>query len=340
MGLDVLNPVSLKKLKGIGGFTFASDALIDNVNFWRAGLLGDATGGGLWTRLTDPPSSRVHFGMDIVGDDIYFLGSYGAGGVGMSPTKYNVTTNSYTILPQSGTIPSSRDQFASGISNGFFYVFGGAATNQSYKYQLSTGIWTSLAPMPISQDCSGCFGNNGLFYTHGGSTEGVPLSQNNSLLMYNPSSNVWTTLAAHGPALEQSEMTAIGDCVYTVGGVTSDGGGNVTYYSINDRYNYTIPEWEVMYTLPSPRNDHFITVRNGEIWCIGGHGYGANYTDIVRYNPSTNLWITDPTPAPVAFALGRCVTHGVTGDIYVNSNGQMWKYSSTAVSKFAVERFY
>jgi N-acetylneuraminic acid mutarotase len=128
-------------------------------------------------------------------------------------------------------------------------------------------------------------------------------------------------------------MVALGNDIYSIGGVNEN---TPTYYATNYKFNTVSNTWSTMAPMAIARNDHQVTVMNNEIYVFGGDG-ATNYYDGIKYNPTTNLWV-NITTTPILMTLGRAVTYGV--DIYINASGQMWKFSSSNIERFAVERFY
>jgi N-acetylneuraminic acid mutarotase len=186
----------------------------------------------------------------------------------------------------------------------------------------------------MSVACSGCFGTNGIFYIHGLSNQQEPPTFYTDVYSYNPVSNAWTTLASHAPAMYQNEMVVLGNDIYSVGGSTEE--PNV-YFTNNDKLNTIMNTWSSAQPLYVARNDHQVTVMNNEIYVFGGYGYGGSLYDGIKYNPTTNLWI-NVTTTPELMILGRSVTYN--NEIYINSQGKMWKFSSNEIERFAVERIY
>ena len=76
-----------------------------------------------------------------------------------------------------------------------FYVFGGVydgfTMNAVNKYNLASGTWTSLAPMPFGNEAPTCAldESGGIVYCADGSAR-------NQFAAYNIASNSWTSLAA------------------------------------------------------------------------------------------------------------------------------------------------
>lgn len=351
MSLDVLNPVSLKRIKAIGGFTFVDSSYIDNINFWEAGLISDEViGVGTWIEQPVIPDSRERAKTVTYNSRIYIIS-----GVGGSNTllEYNPSTDSYTTISLVDTgdgIPSLRSGCAVSMYGSSIYMFGGYAGSTIYddawSINVTNGNCYSLASLPSTPPIGATsthpfelegdvYGNKIYIFGMGysGATNTIP---SNRIWEYNISTNTWDTSRLSAPtALQNNTVNVIGNYLYSVGGDD----GSSSYYDYNYRYDIISDTWDVMEPCSIFVSDHISTVYNGDIYIFGGENIEGDLNTAYIYDVSDDMWSNFPnTPIPTTFSAGDAVTIG--SDFYITSNGSLWVFNYNSARVFVVERFY
>ncbi|KAJ3068896.1 hypothetical protein HK102_007049, partial [Quaeritorhiza haematococci] len=160
------------------------------------------------------PTPRVGHGSATVGNKIYIWG--GRSGADMSPLSdlyaFDTLTNTWSRIPQHGSIPPARSYFSITASDTHIYVFGGCPEkgrlNDLYAFDTTTDEWTKLTPQDESKPAPGPRGGAGLayldgkLYIHGGFNM-VELSDTWS---FDLTSHTWTQLT---PATTSSSSSAV-----------------------------------------------------------------------------------------------------------------------------------
>lgn len=351
MSLDVLNPVSLKRIKAIGGFTFVDPSYIDNTNFWEAGLFsGEIIGTGTWLEHPVIPDSRERTKLATYNNKIYSISGVGGSN---NLLEYDPSTGSYTVIVLVDTgdgIPPLRSGCATGIYGSSIYMFGGYAGstiyNDAWSINVTNGNCYSLASLPSTPPSGATsaypFELEGDIYSdkmyifgmgYSGATTAVP---SDNIWEYNISTNTWDTSRTSAPAaLQDNTVNVVGNYLYSVGGL-HDG---VAYYDYNYRYDIIGDVWDVMESCPISIINHISTIYNGNIYIFGGNDDVSYLNSAYIYNISNNIWSGFPnTPTPVPFIFGDAVT--ISDDFYITSYGNLWVFNYNSARIFAVERFY
>jgi N-acetylneuraminic acid mutarotase len=154
--------------------------------------------------------------------------------------------------------------------NGIIYVVGGSsagATPSLQAFDPETNTWTTLANVPLATFQTGAAAGviNSQLYIAGGYTTSPPLP-NDTLFMYDPPSNTWTTLAT------MSHLSACGGAgvINSKFYVTTACNGFSGYYSYLDVYDPLTNAWT---SLPASASVHAYPafgVINDELYIAGG----------------------------------------------------------------------
>ncbi|MEM7296712.1 MAG: fibronectin type III domain-containing protein [Bacteroidota bacterium] len=280
-----------------------------------AGSFGQATGSNWTDGVTFPPptTGRAYAAEWMNGDNIYIFGGEGNEGIYNSIRQFNTTTNSWTTIKGSDTpgdpgdygtlnIPSTTNVpparwIVDGTldPNGDFWVFGGAATqdtvtwlNDLWAYDTTALEWTWKG------------GSNGINELPIYGTQGIPNAAN----LPGPRENnqIWSDASGN---------------IWVFGGYGIDKNGNEGFLNDLWRWNPTSMEWTWMAgsdtvnqggvygELGQYSADNYPGARaasiqwqdtNGIIWIFGGQGYDKfgvsqeHLNDLWSYNPSTGQW--------------------------------------------------
>jgi hypothetical protein len=218
----------------LGFFTLSGDDPTSSVSFSTfrsAEQIPKITGDyllGIWTVGTavPTPGSYGGAGVGFSRNDTCWLYAVngdtdGASGSAGHFRKYNITTNTWTILP-----PNTGRSWISAtklgpVSNTFIYTLGGLPTGASWtsltgtlqRYSINSNTWTTLLDAPVPVGSSGfCSYQDSLLYSVGGmGTAGSAIS---NVQLYNVNSNTWRTATPLPTARANGWMVIRNDTIY------------------------------------------------------------------------------------------------------------------------------
>jgi hypothetical protein len=179
-----------------------------------------------------------------------------------------------------------------------FYVFGGVdngfTTSAVNKYNLASGTWTSLAPMPFSGEAPTCalMESTGIVYCADGNAT-------NSFASYNIATNTWSSLAPD-PFVAEHYGSASG----AFNGKVFVAGGTNNFSSAVDVYDVGLGTWSAGTACP----DGFLLAGYQQIgqflYVVGGWtGFAPNGLTTTRrldMSSAPGVWEDGPT-----FTMGR-----------------------------------
>ena len=183
-----------------------------------------------WTLNSSMPTTRSVLSSAQIEDDIYVIGGWP--GEQLAFERYNVTTNTWEILPN---IPTPRHSVNTAAAiNGKVYFFAGKNAwlttyfNNNEMYDPVTNVWVEKSPTPFANYGASACAHNGKIYVLGGATgtyqeavDGVhPLS--NKLWIYTPESDSWEEGASFPKYIHLAQLLSDGNDLYCVGGICSD----------------------------------------------------------------------------------------------------------------------
>ncbi len=183
------------------------------------------------------------------------------------PAPANVNAASWRITsntgPELSSMPAARlgdaIYVAGGFSTGFF------SSNELWRYQPASNVWTRLQDMPEARDLAALVAFDGSLYLLGGFFtnffDGAPMNNN---WRYDPETNQWVVLAPMPIGRAAGGAAVIGDFIYAAGG---NANGSVS------RYSPAEDVWEDIAIDDSfERNSSAVVAFQGEIWIMGGGG--------------------------------------------------------------------
>ena len=160
-------------------------------------------------------------------------------------------------------------------------------TNSLRVYDIRTNTWSSgpVAPgVPRSEGYRGVE-HDGRIYCIGGRSSGRVLSD---LVRFDPSTNMWKTLAPMPVALAGMTAVTAGENLYTFGGRTTTApcSGGTTNTIL--RYNFRTNTWSVAGHLAISRSDATAARVGNKIYIFGGcnGNTGAFFDSVEVFNPS------------------------------------------------------
>lgn len=196
-------------------------------------------------------------------------------------------------------MPVPNSAVSAAVYNGEIYTFGGFTStggpiqNSSFKYNVSNGVWSQLAPMPSPRGEVGVAELNGIIYCMGGWTGNIESNRNHA---YNIATDTWSVKANLPFRMTSNDAVAYNGKIYLVGGIVEFPGSYFIEYT---------PETNSYRVLPPPlrtRRNAKLIVHQDKFYLLGGqydHGLDRFVTDQVEeYNPQTEVW-TQKAPMPL-----------------------------------------
>ena len=184
-----------------------------------------------WAAVADLPLPRGATGVAVHGGKIYVVGGLGY------PDKadlfaYTPGTNSWATL---APMPTARDHLIFEVVGSKIYAIGGrtavtiaSVTAANEAYDITTNTWDVRAPMPTPRAAmaAGVL-HNQITIWGGEATPGSPLATSAGVnaqgQMYDPKTNLWTTIADELTPRHGTDGATIGATLYTPGGATHQG---------------------------------------------------------------------------------------------------------------------
>jgi len=248
-----------------------------------------------WTELKPMPTPRSFFGVAVVNEKIYAIG----GGVTLSALdsneEYNPNTDEW--IPKK-PMPTPRSNFAIAVFQNKIYTFGGDKraggisdlTSVTEVYDPLTDIWESKASMPIVKGyfSANVIGNK--IYILSGLTQSTPnetLALSSENIVYDPSTDSWTTKAAIPIATHSYVSAVVDNKIYVISGSS---------VGVTQIYDPKTDTWSDGEPIPTVVQNAAGAATTGTfapkaIYVFGGFVeflWSLNLTQI--YHPENNTW--------------------------------------------------
>jgi RHS repeat-associated protein len=223
----------------------------------------------------------------------------------------------------------SRVGHQSAVIGEDFYLFGGkyskvaSADNKVFKMEtgnsyFAESAWKEKAPMAKVRSYFASAVLGGKIYAIAGTDF---YSGDDTMQMYDPATNTWTTKAALPICLHRHAAAEANGKIYVFGGYSTslNAISNRTY-----EYNPSSNTWTLKGNMPVSRYDLQAVTVNNKIYLIGGRGTcasapgdmlpendGPALADVYEYNPSTNTY-TKKADLPIGLAGFGSATDGIS----------------------------
>jgi hypothetical protein len=274
-----------------------------------------------------------------------------------SAELYNPATNSWATT---GSMPQAKafHTLTAFGTSGSPHAVGGqisstpAYTNTVYRYNASTGTWSTMAAMPAARAYHAALATSTiapvqtLYVTGGTNDTTAPYSPSNTHYRFHADLNAWNTLAAM-PAARMRHAIFNGGSVLTrvpqvVGGASSCASWtSCTALASSDRYSIETNTWSTGGAMPSALSDATFAENivvgsgTGAIKWMGGSSWAA-------VNPLPQA-LSRPAAATVgSVGSGRVIAAGgaldgfkFTGTNWLNANGASDSFTPGASPTFA-----
>jgi Kelch motif/Galactose oxidase, central domain len=207
----------------------------------------------------------------------------------------------------SGTASGGNVLYAIGGTNGTSVL----GTNE--VYDVATGTWTSLAPMPTPRAyLTVVAGTDGFIYAIGGvNAAGQTV---NTVEIYNPTYGTWRTGPSLLTARSHAAATLIYDDIILVAGGQDVNG---TVLNTTEGYVLQLGAWTPGASMNTPRADFGIALGgDGYVHAVGGRSTTGSVKTFEALKFSTNTWIMETEKLPFTLS-GVAVAEGLSGAVFV-----------------------
>lgn len=196
-------------------------------------------------------------------------------------------------------MPTPRQELQPTVLDGKIYVVAGYRANGQITdlvevYDVSTGVWDTVAPLPQALNhCATAAVGGKLYAIAGYVNPDLPWVATNAVYAFDPQANSWTSRAPIPISRGEHLAVVYAGKIYVIGG-HDDVGTDVSTVSI---YDPTENQWSVGAPMPTPRHHYAAAVVDSLIYIIGGRqGYWEQQLTLVdvveAYSPSSNTWYT------------------------------------------------
>ena len=186
-------------------------------------------------------------------------------------------------------MPTPKGEHAVVAINDKIYVIGGhdasfTALDVVEVYDTKNDIWSTLSPMPKALHHTGIAVHEEKIYVTGGYGQGWRKASN-SLFIYEPATDKWTTGSSMPTARGGLIAEIIGNTLYAVGGADHFA------LPINEAYDINSGIWEKKSPMPTARDHLKSAAINGKMYVIGGRDFSPsrNLDSNEMYDPQMDL---------------------------------------------------
>ena len=250
----------------------------------------------------------------------------------------NLTSGSFTRF-EAQTVVHHNDLYViTGFTSGLKIV------PSMERYDVSSGVWTILAPMPLSSYETdpteagvthmgvGLIGDS--IWVAGGRTGSHPGTLTEEVWIYDINTNTWSAGPDLPLPLAGGGLVTMGRRIHIFGGFTSACNGDQSNYhltlDVDEWLNSPSETWVNERTsMPNPRNHLAATAFGGKIYAFGGQlGHdccasgipcGDDVTFAQRYDPLSDSWESLPN-LPYARSHAEAAVFAMDGNLFLSSS--------------------
>lgn len=327
---------ALGKLYAIGGSSNTSETFPSPLTTVEEGTLpppgsvlqiptgdGVTTGSGQVTVRWNPVAGATSYNLYMASDSNLDRGNYAGLPDG---AKFVGVTSPHTIT---------------GLTNGKTYYFFVTAADAGRESEESFGssatptappglLWRTKASMPTARLEAGAAVVNGKVYVVGGFS-GNALATTEA---YDPVVDTWTIRADMPTARRSPVVATANNKIYVIGGMNYIDVNQVTYSYATEEYDPSTNTWASKASMPtgnsvnSALGNRFIagTAVNGKIYItVFNNGGAPPISSTFEYDPATNTWDTNKSPAP--FGNAQYTVASLGGKLYTLTSGSFAEYT-------------
>jgi N-acetylneuraminic acid mutarotase len=204
------------------------------------------------------------------GERVYIFGGYTGSTKISNVNCYNLAENKWTSY-LAFTLPNARALFGGAELNGCIYIFGGMLadgySSTAHMLNLSSMKWTSIANISSARVMCTGVSINGKIYSIGG--EDVKNNAVDTTEVYDPITNIWTTIEPMIVPRTHMAVAALNDKIYVFGGRSS--GSNLDLLPASAEVLDTVTgRWSSIATPLSNRSSSSAVVIGDKIMVCGG----------------------------------------------------------------------
>ena len=318
----------------VGRSSGAPSASGSGVSGGAPGSTSGAAPPAQWRRISDIPTPRSEVAAAVYQQDkVYVIGGFGSAD---RVERYDAATGRWDRLAD---LPHGVDHAMSASVFGIqtsgdegVYVFGGyagAATARSFRFDVATGRWYEIEPMPSPRAAGAAVAINTRLYIVGGADGSRLISPT---YVYDVTTRDWRTLAPIPTPRDHLAAVELNGRVCAVGGrrlsLSANLGTLECYLPQTDR-------WEKGADAPTPRGGVGAAAWDGRIYLIGGEQTSGTFKEVEIYDERTGSWSRGPDLPTPRHGIGVAAVGGTSevprGSILVLSGGPTPGGSQTAV---------
>src|SRR5215472_1208044 len=238
-----------------------------------------------------PARSDAAYGETTHGGFLYVIGGGNSGTALSDVERYDPVLDSWTTL---APMPTARAGAAAAVIDDGIFVIGGRLSTSGpcsggpyvgtvEKYDVDTGTWSTVAPLPSPRSDLAAVAHGGKVFVFGGCT-GTASAPNvtNEVDMYDPETNTWTTLAPMPTPRASLVVGHSGNLVYAIGGTNG-----VSALNVNEVYDFSGNSWSTNTPMPTARHEVGVNSHGGRVYVVGGSApaYGSSSTANQEFTP-------------------------------------------------------
>ena len=222
-------------------------------------------------------------------------------------------SGAWTTLPHS---PLERTEVGAARIGRFIYVVGGfippdlTTTGRVLRYDIDSGTWTEVAPLPIGVNhpavAAGAGRCKGDIYVYGGYAASASLAgETDALQRFDPAGGAWTVLDGSGIARGAASLASVGCSLYATGGAA--GGNALRTVQI---YDIRRAGWRAGPSMRDAREHHASVAIGGRVLVFAGRDFGGNLDAAEQLDTRKGKWRRlPPVPTPRS-GFGAAAVHG------------------------------
>lgn len=229
-----------------------------------------------WITRAPMPTARVNFGAVSLNGSLFAIG-----GDNLAPCScptntlrtveiYNPTTDSWSAgVP----MPTARSEPGVAALDGVIYVVGGytwVSPSQGLRntavveaFDVTTGVWSTKAPLPVATKGLAVVAADGVLYAIGGMIGDQATA---AVYGYDPQTNSWIQKASMPVARHSLQAAVLNGRIYAIGGYNQNGGS----LSAVEAYDPTSDSWSPMPSMLRGRAAFGAHALNGRIYAVAG----------------------------------------------------------------------
>ncbi len=244
----------------------------------------------VWTSLPTPPSFFGRSTMGVIGNYLYIHTSQNATSLALA---LHLPTNTWSTSTACN-FPSFNNAYT--VANGQLYKLSSSGFERFTPDGSGTGTWTSLTNGPSTitpaQNSMAWDGGDYIYVYSSGISSPYP----SYLQRYHIVNGTWESRASSLFPRRYAGMATIGNYIYLIGGLLSDG----TSARICQRYNTATNTWEQIADAPEDLNftKWSVTTDGQYLFLVGSGGGYSTYPlsdKCYYYDPATNQWQLEST---------------------------------------------